>query len=301
MSALPAASVRTATPGDVAELRRIAELGLRWDDAPGVDLVGLLWPRSAPRFAVLVEAEGHVVGFALASFSADNARGYVNLIVVAASYRRRGYGRALLEELEGRLAEAGADTLQIGGAMPVYAWPGVDVRYTAACCMAEDSGYAVRTQPVNMTVELAAAQERFATADAEKSLLAKGFTIRRLTPQDRDLISPWLATWHGSWRAEVLSTIGRPEAGCHIAVHEGEYVGFAAYGVNRPDWFGPMGTSESLRGLGIGGVLLHRCLLDIHDAGYDRAQVGWVGPIAFYARTVDAYIERVFKIYSKAL
>jgi hypothetical protein len=80
---------------------------------------------------------------------------------------------------------------------------------------------------------------------------------------------------------------------------DSEYVGFAAYGVSRRDWFGPMGTGGELRKLGIGGVLLRRCLADLHRTGHRTAQIGWTGPIAFYARTVDAYVERVFRMYRK--
>ena len=80
---------------------------------------------------------------------------------------------------------------------------------------------------------------------------------------------------------------------------QAEYVGFASYGVNRRDWFGPMGTGGELRGLGIGGVLLRRCLREMRELGYRSAQVGRVGPVPFYARTVDAYIERVYWMYRK--
>lgn len=78
---------------------------------------------------------------------------------------------------------------------------------------------------------------------------------------------------------------------------DAQYVGFAGYGVSRPDWFGPMGTAGELRKQGIGAVLLRRCLADVLAAGYATAQITWVDPIAFYAGTVDAFVERVFWIY----
>jgi hypothetical protein len=61
-----------------------------------------------------------------------------------------------------------------------------------------------------------------------------------------------------------------------------------------------MGTGGELRKLGIGGVLLRRCLNDMRELGHVRtAQIGWVGPIPFYARTVDAYVERVYWMYRR--
>ncbi|HEX4787267.1 MAG TPA: GNAT family N-acetyltransferase [Actinospica sp.] len=315
MPAPPIASVRGALPEDLPALARIAELALTWDPDAAA-LVELLWPPATAEagFAVLAEVDGAAVGFALGSLGpapADPAvkrHGHVNILAVAAEARRRGVGSALLAELEQRLFAAGAWAVMIGGATPIFAWPGVDVRYTAAACLVRARGYEATTHAVNMTVELEAAEAngRLATAVDEQRLRAAGVTVRRLTESDRALIAPWLTAWGGTWGREVLSTLGNPAAGTYIAVlHEGagnaEYVGFASHGVNRAGWFGPMGTGGPLRKLGIGGVLLRRALADMRAAGHATAQICWVGPVAFYARTVDGYVERVFWLYRKEL
>nr|WP_256862898.1 hypothetical protein [Microbispora sp. GKU 823] len=62
-----------------------------------------------------------------------------------------------------------------------------------------------------------------------------------------------------------------------------------------------MGTAEAARGLGVGRVLLRRCLADQAAAGQTSAQIGWVGPLRFYSRTVGARTERVFWLYRRAL
>ena len=313
MPASPAPAVRDAVLADGPALQRIAARSLRWDP-DAADVTALLLPHAVPDFAVLAQVNGFPVGFALGSLgpaptaAATSApterRGHVNLLVVDPGFRRLGHGRALLAALEERLAAAGAERILIGGATPLFAWPGVDVRYTAAGCLAEATGYVRHGEAVNMTVELAGAAGRLATDEDEKRLAARGIAVRRLRPDDREPIGAWLAGWGGTWREEALSTLERHGAGCHIAVlrdgaADAEYVGFACYGVNRVDWFGPMGTSGELRGLGIGGVLLRRCLNNLRSAGHRTAQIGWVGPVGFYARTVDAYVERVFRIYRK--
>jgi mycothiol synthase len=84
-----------------------------------------------------------------------------------------------------------------------------------------------------------------------------------------------------------------------LAVRGDSYLGFACHGGNRSTWFGPMGTLESERQHGIGTVLLRRCLADIKAAGPVSAQIGWTGPIHFYARAVGARIDRVFWSYRK--
>ena len=108
------------------------------------------------------------------------------------------------------------------------------------------------------------------------------------------------AQWGHAWVTEVERAITGP-GGCHLAVRDGAPIGFAAWGGCRPSWFGPMGTLPGAAGLGIGGVLLRRCLRDQADRGVTRAQIGWVGPVSFYAGAAGAVIERVFFLLSKPL
>jgi mycothiol synthase len=321
MTASPVVRVRAATPEDLPGLARIAAAALRWDP-DAASLPALLWPSAEPGFALVAEAEGLLAGFALGSLGPESAqpanpqpastrpvagrRGHVNLFALDPALRRRGLGTALLAALESRLFDAGASAVMIGGATPTFAWPGVDVRYTAACCLAESRGYERVSEAVNMVVELAAAAEAgmLATEQDELRLAGEGITVRRLVEADREAISPWLASWGGTWGRETLSTLGRQDAGSHVAVlgdgtAEPRYVGFASHGVNRTGWFGPMGTDTALRKSGIGKVLLKRCLADLHAAGLATSDICWVGPVAFYARTADAYINRVFRLYRK--
>ena len=311
MAASSAARPRGAVSSDLPELARIASGALRWD-ADAAELPRLLWPAAEAGFAVVAEVDGVPAGFALGSLGpvpadpAGERRGHVNLLAVDAAARRRGIGSALLAELESRLFASGASAVLLGGATPVFAWAGVDARYTAARCLAEARGYEQIREGVNMLVELDAAARAglLGTEADERRLAGEGITVRRLTEEDRERISPWLAAWGGTWKQETLSTLGRENAATHVAVlddgtPEARYVGFASHGVNRVGLFGPMGTDRALRKSGIGGVLLRRCLRDIRDAGLAGAEICWVGPVAFYARTVDAYVNRVFWIYRK--
>jgi len=312
----PASGVRAAVPEDLPALRSLAVASLRWD-ADAARLVDLLWPNTDTEFALVDEADGVLVGLALGSLGRESRdpaaarRGHVNLLAVAPGARRQGRATALLHALERRLGSVGARDVLIGGATPRFAWPGIDVRYTAATCFAEARGYVRQREAVNMTVELAtaAAESRLATELDEKRLAKLSITVRALSEPDRERITPWLAGWGGTWREETLATLDRvaeggDDAGTFVAVlrdgtADAEYVGFASYGVNRRDWFGPMGTSGELRRLGIGGVLLRRCLSEMRAVGVQSAQIGWVGPVGFYARTVDAYVERVYWMYRR--
>jgi len=296
-----AGQVRGAEAADIPALRAIAGRSLRWDRPDASSLVELLWPHERPALAVVATENAEPVGCALGSLRGEH--GHINLFIVAAEARRRGHGRALLRALEQRLESAGARRISVGGASPRFAWPGVDVRYSAAGFLLESAGYVKLSQPVNMTVDLAdAARSRLDDVDATQ--LPRGVTVRPLRADDRATITPWLASFGGTWLEEALATLERPGSRCHLAVRDdgtpdAAYLGFACYGVNRANWFGPMGTDEGSRGLGIGSVLLRRCIADLRAAGYDSAQIAWVGPAKFYAKVVDAYIDRVFWIYTR--
>jgi mycothiol synthase len=176
------------------------------------------------------------------------------------------------------------------------------VRYTPAVCLAQSLGFDQYTTGWNMTVDLAAPQD----AEAEERLAGQGITVRRAGPDDVEPLRRMAGDeFGGGWPWEVTESIERglagQAAGCHLALRDGEIIGFAAYGALRPSLFGPMGTLAAARGTGIGTVLLRRCLADQRAAGMRTAQIGWAGPIAFYSRTLGARIERVFLMFRKQL
>jgi predicted N-acetyltransferase YhbS len=273
------------------------------------------------------------VGVVLGSIAhRDSSLGHVDLVAVHPAHRRRGIGRALLARIEGALSGLGAGEVLLAGNPPHYAWPGIDVRYTPAICAAMALGYEQENTAWNMTADLSydGSPALRGTEDAERRLAGQGITVRRAEPDDAAMLVEFARETFGvGWGGEVADSIGRTGAGCHIAVRdrvapatadgpapdaagtgEGgaavagstvEVLGFAAYGSSRPSWFGPMGTAPAAQGLGIGGVLLRRCLADQRAAGHQRAEIGWVGPVPFYASNSGARIERVFFLYRKQL
>ena len=245
---------------------------------------------------------GSVTGVVLGSMSTHQpTTGHGDRGAVQPAQRRRGVGRALLGRVEEALAGLGARTVRLAGNPPYYAWPGIDVRYTPAVCAALSLGYRHDRTAWNMTVRLAGpAGPVLDTREGEQRLAAAGIEVRAAGPADLPTLVDFArSTCSGAWDAEIVDSVRQPTAGCHIAVRDGRVLAFAAYGSSRPSWFGPMGTAPAAGGLGIGGVLLRRCLADQRAAGHDRVEIGWVGPVPFYARSVDARIERVFFLYTK--
>ncbi|MEU4239209.1 GNAT family N-acetyltransferase [Actinoplanes sp. NPDC026619] len=272
------------------------------EDAAEASEIVLRLREAGRRTGFLAVSPGdRVIGVVLGSVShRDASIAHVDLIAVDPAERRRGVGRALMTRIEGALAGMGADDVVLAGNAPYYAWPGIDVRYTPALCAAMALGFAQDQPAWNMTASLLSV----APTDAqEKKLADEGVTIRRALAGDVPKLSEFaLANWGSGWAGEIVDSIGRDRAGCHLAVEsDGTLLGFAAYGSSRPSWFGPMGTTVAARGRGIGSILLRRCLADQRAAGLESAQIGWVGPVPFYSAAVGARVERVFFLYRKQL
>lgn len=243
---------------------------------------------------VLSEVDGRVVGVALGSVGhKDPTAGHLNLLLVDPSHRRRGVARELLGALEHRFRERGLTQVKVAGNAPDYAWPGVDVHYTAAICALLAGGYTHDRTAWNMTAPL--------PAPAPPSAPIDGVDIRRATEADLDVLLPVVEDeWGPAWRTEVERSV-RGAGGVHAAFRDGRPIAFAAWGACRPSWFGPMGTLPAAAGLGLGGNLLRRCLQDQAALGLSSAQIGWVGPLRFYSNSVNAYVDRVFFLFSKQL
>jgi hypothetical protein len=77
-------------------------------------------------------------------------------------------------------------------------------------------------------------------------------------------------------------------------------VGFACHSVNRAGWIGPMATDPRWGRGGIGASLLSALCQDLMIAGRRDAEIAWVGPVGFYAKTAGAAVSRVFRSYVKA-
>jgi mycothiol synthase len=294
--------IRPATECDAAGIQAVSAASLPFEP-DAADLPGLVMRAPGTRVALVAEDAGQVTGIAcggMGSREATSRRGYVDLLAVAPAARGRATGAALLDAAENRLRSAGAQEFWIGGHPPVFAWPGVDPRYTAMTCLAERAGYQRSREAVNMIVDLSAVPLDRAADD--QRLATASVTARRAEPGEAGRLVEWLGQgpWgDSSWPAEVRRAMAADPPGCHVAVREAQYLGFACHGVNRRAWFGPTGTLPAEQGHGIGTALLRRCLADIAAAGHASAQIAWVGPVRFYARAAGARIDRLFWIYKK--
>jgi GNAT superfamily N-acetyltransferase len=274
-----------------AHLGEVAAAALWADAAEAPQVVRrLATPPEGRRWAALATRE--LDGVVFASMG-DGGIGHVDLLAVHPAAQGRGIGRALVEAAEDWLRGQDAVEARFAGNPPCYGWPGIDVRYTPAACLAESLGYDRYQVAWNMTADL---PPRFDEEANLARLAATGVSVHAAPAGERAAVAGFVRRhWNDAWAWEAEQATG-----CHYAERDGEILGFAAWG-SRPLWFGPMGTAEAARGLGLGRVLLRRCLAEQAAAGLRSAQIGWVGPIRFYSRAVAARVERVFWLYRRPL
>lgn len=118
---------------------------------------------------------------------------------------------------------------------------------------------------------------------------AAGITIRKALVAERPLVTDWIGQhFNTTWSAEAGATMAKLPVTCFIARDEAGLIGFGCYDAVALGFFGPTGVLESRRGRGVGKALLLACLLDMKLKGYGYAIIGWVGPAAFYEKSVNA-------------
>jgi GNAT superfamily N-acetyltransferase len=240
-----------------------------------------------------------VVGVMVGVQRGDEA--WLKFFVVDESRRRSGIASRMLGEIEGRFRATGVERVHTLNSSPYFVMPGLDVRYTEAFCLLQEHGYRLDKCVHNMEVDLGATDCN--TSESESGLAAQGIAVRRMNHEYEPVLRPWIhRSWGHSWATEACNGLKNDPVTTYVALKGANIVGFATYDVMvLAGSFGPTGVEESVRGLGLGKVLLFKCLGDMKARGDRRCEIIWVGPIAYYAHTVGARICSTYMHATKVL
>ncbi len=128
-------------------------------------------------------------------------------------------------------------------------------------------------------------------APLETAVSQAGISVRRPLSAEKPLLTAWVEDWFGlGWASETEVCFSFQPVSCFMAVHENKIVGFACHDSAFRNFFGPTGVDEAYRGMGIGKLLLLKCLYAMRDQGYVYGIIGGVGPAGFYEKAVNAVL-----------
>jgi GNAT superfamily N-acetyltransferase len=213
-----------------------------------------------------------------------DGQAYIRLLVVDPAARGQGMGRSLLRAAEDDLASA--PTITVGADAPDHLFPGVETTQVELLCLLEREHYARGEANYNLLIHLDRLPPAPSTSDAAVA-----------DADARDEVDRWVSAHWAHWRTEVLRCLDR-----HRLMVSRDDDGIAAvccWDGARAGWVGPVAVRPALIGRGRGRSVLLGALAEMRAAGRRQAEIGWVGPILPYARTIPATINRVFFVYRK--
>ncbi|MEK4670958.1 GNAT family N-acetyltransferase [Niallia sp. FSL R7-0271] len=125
------------------------------------------------------------------------------------------------------------------------------------------------------------------------TISTNNITFRRAKQSDAASLKTFVEKEFGNaWIESIEIGFIQEDIPIFIALEGSGIIGFACFDVVRmkKGLFGPMGTSISTRTQGIGYTLLHYCLNEMKEIGYEYAVIGEAGPIEFYEKACNAVV-----------
>ncbi|WP_187393493.1 GNAT family N-acetyltransferase [Bacillus sp. E214] len=125
------------------------------------------------------------------------------------------------------------------------------------------------------------------------SILTSNINYRKAEPNDAASLKVFVESEFGArWLDSIENGFLKDNIPIFIALDDNQIIGFACFDVvrKRKGLFGPMGTTLSNRVQGIGFILLHHCLREMQEIGYEYAIIGQAGPLEFYEKACNAVV-----------
>lgn len=266
-----------------------------------------------PDFALVLLVEDKVAGFCLGikrrypylTRGLEENRGWISIMFVRTEYQGRGYGKALLNEVEKRLKKEQVKEITLCAYSPNYFTPGVDLKYEKALAFFEQNGYVSGLDAVSMQKDLFSYSIPQKTQDMIEQLKEEGISFNTYSLLYMEKLLAFVEReFDAGWVRNILQAIRNGEAEDTILIatdKEDQIIGYCMRKIDGNDArFGPIGVKESVRSKGIGGILFDLQMREMQKRGIYYAYFLWTHGAAmrFYERH-GMSVYRTYQLYRK--
>lgn len=251
----------------------------------------LVDPNFAPEGLIIAEEAGEVIGgticivrrLPLNGTDLEPENGWITAMFVHPSKQYRGVGTAMLKGAEEFFKNAGRQRVYFASYAPNYFVPGVDPNaYVGGRGFLEKMGFEVLDSPVAMDKNLVGYTIPKDVQDIVRKRTDEGYVFEFLTPSYvTSLIQFVQRQFNPDWTRAIRDFLHQGGSLDHILIARWNQnvVGFCMYGAYGTvgERFGPFGVDDSLRGTGLGKILLYQCLQVMRSQGLHNAWFLWTG------------------------
>ena len=244
-----------------------------------------------PDGILIAEEEGRMVGGLVAivrktpmsGTDLEPENGWVTAFFVHPDARRRGIGRRLMDAADAFFRKHHRTTIYFASYAPNYFVPGIDRDlYPAGAALLEAAEFTKLYQCAAMDKNLVGFSIPQDVREVEAARRKEGYVVENLTlPYVSSVIGFNNEEFDPDWTRAIRDALKSdvPLSNVLIARRGDTVVGFCIYGGydGVGERFGPFGVAESLRGTGLGKVLLYRCLEQMRHDGLHTAWFLWTG------------------------
>jgi len=260
--------------------------------------------------ALVAEVDGQVVGFllalyrqvALAGVGMQEDTGWISIFFVDGNYRQQGIATALFNQAEDYLKAKGRQRVVVSSYVPHYFIPGVDLDvYPEAFELLKKRGYETVIEQYGMSVDLLDFNLNDEYFLVKESLSQEGVKVQYFQPEYTHKLLSFLETeFPGDWATVIRERIRKhcDPKDIVIALRGDEVVGYCQV---DGEHFGPFGVHNSLRGKGVGTVLILHAMQYAKEKGIRHLWLAWTGAVDFYSRKAGFKVIRRHAIMKKTL
>ncbi len=227
---------------------------------------------------------------------------WIKAIAIPPERRDKTIFNVLYTRFEELVREDGRRLIRFGDFASWYFFPGIDVFYDYYLDNLMNFGFRKVGEVVNYELDLRKFYIPARIIRVENELVHNGFLFRKARLQEKKELVSWVRdTFSPFWAYEVSCGFSEDSTSIWLAEHKGEVVGFSAYSVLEPDWFGPIGVDERVRGKGIGTVLLYKAISSLRLDGHRFVTIPWTELLFFYSQLPGIVSIRHFLRITKEL